>query len=135
MQFIFQVFKIPTSRTSPAQKRSCARKKEEDFLSTCTQVLKTITNPTRNLDEYDGIAINWAGKLRKLDADQQVLAEDLINQVLKKAYFKELTRSSVVEDNVYIPYSTSGSSQASTYHEDLEQVDEFDGTQQYTSLS
>lgn len=45
------------------------------------------------------MAINWAAKIRKLDDDQKIYAEDLINQVLKKGYFKELTHTTKIEDD------------------------------------
>lgn len=55
------------------------------FMATCTDALKS------QIDEYEAIGLNVAAKLRKMDANQAILAESVINKVLYKGMFKQLT--------------------------------------------
>ncbi|CAH0555417.1 unnamed protein product [Brassicogethes aeneus] len=80
------------------KKRKIIRKKEEQFLETCSQAISKISNTKREIDEFDAIGIGWAAKVRKLTDVQKILDEDLINQTLKKAYFQELTKTTVIQD-------------------------------------
>lgn len=54
-------------------------------MATCTDALKS------QIDEYEAIGLNVAAKLRKMDANQAILAESVINKVLYKGMFKQLT--------------------------------------------
>lgn len=70
-------------------------------------IAKNDTTTRRSaIDEFDALGITWAAKLRRLDEQQQILAEDLINGVLSKAYFKELTRETAIT-NFSKPTSSS----------------------------
>lgn len=95
------------------------RKKEDEFLATCSQTLYKInerndqTKAMQVLDEYDALGINRAAKMLKLDDSQRILAEELINQCLKMAYFKEITRTTRLEDSILPSPITSALSQYS----------------------
>lgn len=52
------------------------------------------------LDEFDAVGMNVSAKLRKMDSIQQALAESLINKILTKGVFKELTRLTDVTENI-----------------------------------
>ncbi|XP_075229672.1 uncharacterized protein LOC142329171 isoform X2 [Lycorma delicatula] len=54
-------------------------------------------------DEFEAIAINVAAKLRKMAPTQQILAEGLIQTVLQKGIFEELTRfTCLAEENTLV---------------------------------
>lgn len=111
--FLFQDFKVPGTSKSKQSARNQStkylRKKEEDFLASCTNAINQIIK-TPNDDEFGAMAITWASKLRKLKEEQMVLAEGLINQVLQKGYFNELSRSTAITDGIpNNTFSTSNS--------------------------
>lgn len=108
--FIFQDFKFPSTSHQSARNKSnkSLRKKEDDFLATCSDAITEISkNKNNDVDEFDALAITWVAKLRKLKEKQMVLAEGLISEVLKKAYFEELTRATVIKDDMVIEIATS----------------------------
>jgi len=101
---------------------------EEKFFTTCIKAL----NDEDEGDECAIVGKNIATKLRKMDFHQQIWAESLIQQILMKGLFKELTRNTVVEERASpsastsytpIPVDTdcnaSTSSLLSTYYEDV----------------
>lgn len=49
-------------------------------------------------DEFDAVGINVGAKLKRMNPDQQLLAESLINKVLFMGLFNELTRTTEVSD-------------------------------------
>lgn len=49
-------------------------------------------------DEFDAVGKNVAAKLRHMSFHQKVLAESLIQQVITKGLFSELTRQTVLEE-------------------------------------
>ncbi|CAH1401207.1 unnamed protein product [Nezara viridula] len=51
---------------------------------------KTIRN------EFEALRIIWTSKLQRLKDTQRVIAKDLINEVLKKGYFNELTTETML---------------------------------------
>lgn len=62
-------------------------------MKTCTEVLQQ-----KETDEFNAVGINVASKLRKMNPTQQVLAEGLINKILMKGIFEELTRTTDISD-------------------------------------
>ncbi|KAF5302425.1 hypothetical protein FQR65_LT08514 [Abscondita terminalis] len=94
----------PTTTQTASEKRKMIRRKDDQFLKCCSQAIKKLSSGSNGtstkpvVDEFDALGISWAAKLRKLDDVQKVLAEDLINQTLKKAFFGELTRFSTIQE-------------------------------------
>ncbi|GLV42368.1 uncharacterized protein CBL_03105 [Carabus blaptoides fortunei] len=70
------------------------RQQQNQFYKACTQVLQQ-----KDTDEFEAIGINIAAKLKKMDSVQQLLAEGLINKILLRGLFNELTRSTDVMDS------------------------------------
>lgn len=88
-------------------------------MNVCSEAL---TQKKEDVDEFMAIAINIAAKLKKMAPNQAYLSELLINQVITKGLFNELTRSTVVMETimptaVLADHSRSESSTGSTSSE------------------
>ncbi|XP_075234089.1 uncharacterized protein LOC142331595 isoform X4 [Lycorma delicatula] len=82
--------------TTPRQSVSKFRKKRRmaeernKFFNACTQVITT------NKDEYTAFGITVAAKLRKMDENQRVYAENAVNLALFKGQLKKLSETSTI---------------------------------------
>ncbi|KAL1492139.1 hypothetical protein ABEB36_012627 [Hypothenemus hampei] len=83
------------SNSEHRKRKYWSDQQQEDFTKPCIEVLQ----PKETIDEFQAIGINVASKLRKMESTQQVLAEGLINKILLKGLFKELTRTSDILDS------------------------------------
>lgn len=109
---LFQtVFKLPSKQiklhtqcNKKRNRKSEFQQQQQEFMKTCTNVLQ---EKETKIDEYHAVGINVASKLQKMDPMQQVLAEALINKVLTKGIFKELTKTTdITEGFVNAPASS-----------------------------
>ncbi|XP_014291120.1 uncharacterized protein [Halyomorpha halys] len=73
----------------------------EDINMSSSSKYSTRNEKKSTKDEFDAISTIWTSKLLKLEETQRVLAEDLINQILKKGFFKDLTPNTVLYDGKY----------------------------------
>ncbi|XP_075229669.1 uncharacterized protein LOC142329169 isoform X26 [Lycorma delicatula] len=103
---------------SAAKKRRKTEEERSTFLNTCTRVFTT------DEDEYTAFGITVAAKLRKMDENQKVYAENVINQVLFKGQLKKLCETSTVTDTacpnehdiVTSPYASSSTNSETATH-------------------
>jgi hypothetical protein len=100
----FQAFQKPS--TSDKRTSTAVRLKRKKLMETRDEIMRNCTESlTRSCvpDEYEAIGISIAAKLRKMNYTQKLLAEGLINKVLMKGIFDELSRDTDIADNLQPP--------------------------------
>lgn len=82
-------------------------------MKTCTSALFTVSE---KFDESDAIGVNIAGKFKKMNSTQYILAESLFQKIIKKCLFSQLTENTDVNEVLH-PQSTNN------YHYNSNQPD------------
>lgn len=87
----------PTSTPSQPKKRQkmTTADAQREFMESCSKALAESASH-QEVDETEALGILVAKKLQRMDPIQAILAEDLINSVLRKGLMKQLTETTVV---------------------------------------
>lgn len=121
-----QIFKTPARK----RKAKTIDGSIQDFLKTCSEAMKV----NDNVDEYQvyqALGISFAAKLKRMNDQQQIIAELLVNKILSKGLLNQLTGNMDIIENYYIPpnlqpsalYSDyPGTTQASVFLNSMSQV-------------
>ncbi len=105
---MFQIFKIPEKPSPRGRKRDqkdMSKNGMSEFLEACTGVLRNAAkrnannNNNENEDEGMDAARHFASKLKKMNSDQQIYAELLIQHILTLGQLNKLTDSTDIEDS------------------------------------
>lgn len=79
--------------------------------------LNVFNSPDTVTDEYDAVGKNVAAKLRRMEFSQKVLAESLINQVIIKGVFGDLTKTTYLEERQPFIYNSCSTQSSSSGYE------------------
>ncbi|KAB0803060.1 hypothetical protein PPYR_00030 [Photinus pyralis] len=93
--------------TTPRQKKKTTiKKRNEEFMEFCKQQLQA----HNDIDEYDAVGISWAKKLKRMNPEQAVYAESLINSIVSRGLLNKLSDAVTLSDaNEQRPASSSSS--------------------------
>lgn len=67
-------------------------------MKTCSEALKV----DDKVDEFQALGITFAAKIKKMNTQQQIKAELLINKIMAKGLLNKLTENTDIMENTYI---------------------------------